>query len=193
MTLLDELAYALQETTVARRVGTIHDKAREDYQCGVDRVSDWDSFKNVIADYYTYHFARCVAHGGRLSRAEAWGKAKEIIEREYHRRRSDIHGAFADARDGTNGGVRVLLNTVAEGIKATSSEYYMIDEIDSRIPPNDFTRKTQVVREVMDRLGVRLENSIQANMPQQYAQSYLDIIHTYVLWLQQTSSIFRRL
>ena len=189
---VNELIHALQETTVAREVAIPHDEARSQYRLPRNTVSGWREFEDLIADYYGFHYGRCVAPGARLPRTEALGRAKEILEREYRRRRSDIVGAFADARDGTASGVFGVINALADGIKADSIRYYATEQFDSRVPP-DFDAKVDLIREFIARCGAQLGDAIQRNRPERYAQDYRQLIEAYVDGLRQTSSIFRRL
>jgi len=193
MAAIDELVYSLLETTVARNVTNAHDEARGRYLLPSNTVRDWPSFEDTIADYHGYHYARCVGQGGRLSRTEALGQAKEILEREYRRRRSDIAGAFADARDGTNSGLRGVLDVQADGIKADSVRHYATAQFDSRVAPNDFEAKVEIIRQFIVRFGAQLGSSVHANRPERYAHDYRPLIESYIQGLQATSSIFRRL
>ena len=190
---VNELIHALQETTVAREVMIPHDEARSQYRLPRNTVSDFREFEDIIADYYAFHYGRCVAPGARLSRMEALGRAKELLEREYRRRRSDIVGAFTDARDGTNGGLRSVIDTIADGLRAESVAHYARDQFDSRVAPHDFEAKVEIIRQFIARFGTQLGDAIQRNRPERYAQDYRQLIEAYIDGLRQTSSIFRRL
>ena len=192
MAVIDELIYALQETTVAREVAIRHDDARSQYRPPRNTVRGWREFEDIIADYYAFHYSQCVAPGAHLSRTEALGRAKEILEREYRRRHSDIAGAFADARDGTASGVFGVINALADGIKADSIRYYATEQFDSRVPP-DFDAKVDLIREFIARCGAQLGDAIQRNRPERYAEDYRQLIEAYVAGLQQTSAVFRRI
>ena len=69
--------------------------------------------------------------------SEAAGRAKEILEQEYRRRGGDLVTAF-HVHDGTNGGLRVVLDTIAEGLKAESVERYIRDAFDRHVAPKSF-------------------------------------------------------
>jgi hypothetical protein len=194
MAIIDHLVNALKETTIARQIGIPHDEARLRYRLEKNTVRDWRAFESAIADYYQYHYTRCVCPGGRLPWSECAGLAKEVVERERRRtRQGDIVSAFNDARDGTHGGLKTILDIIAEGLKAESVERYTRDQFESRIPPNDFEAKVDIIRQFIERFGAQLSDSIQANRPERYAQDYQELVQSFVDGLQQTSSIFRRL
>jgi len=101
--------------------------------------------------------------------------------------------AFNDAHDGTNGGLRVVLDTIAESIKAESVERYIRDVFDCHVTPNEWDKKVEIIRQFINQTGVRVDSSINKAQPVQYAHNYQELIRSYVNGLQRTSSIFRRL
>jgi hypothetical protein len=190
---IETLLAELNEITIAQRVGIHHDEARMGYSLRSNTVGSFDEFNWVIADYYTKHFTACVSHGGSLSASEATGRAKELVEREYRRRGGDIVAAYADAHDGLHGGVRAVLDVIAEGLKAESVERYIRDVFDRNVAPNSWEQKVEIIRKFIAQCGVHLASSIRIDQPERYARDYRELIHSYVMALERTSSIFRRL
>ena len=134
-----------------------------------------------------------MAPGGRLSRAEALGRAKEALDREYRKQNGDIVSAFNDAHDGTNGGLRHILDLMAEGMKAEATGRYVRDVFDRYVEPNDFEQKVDIIRGFVQECGPFLSRSIQAERPERYAANYRDLVQDYVQGLRRTSAAFRRL
>ncbi len=194
MASIHSLLAALDERTIAQRIGIANDETRMRYPLRSNTVRSFDEFSNVIGDYYNYHFTSCVSGGGSLSRAEAAGRAKEILEREYRRQSGgDIVGAFNDAHDGTNGGLRAALDLIANAIKIESVERYIRDTFDRLVAPNDWDQKVELLRSFVESCGVHLASSIRVDQPERYAHNYSELIRAYVNALQRTSSMFRRL
>ncbi len=193
MSSLNNLLAELDERTIAQRIGIPHDEARMRYPLGSNTIGSFDEFSWLIADYYNQHFTTCVSYGGSLSASEAGSRAKELLEREYRRRGGDIVMAYNDAHDGTNGGLRLVLDTIAEGLKAESVERYIRDAFDRYVAPNSWEQKVEIIRQFIAQCGVHLASSIRTDKPERYASNYQELIHSYVTALQRTSSIFRRL
>jgi hypothetical protein len=189
---LEYLLTAIDELAIARNVSIPHDEARMQYSLRKNIVSDFGEFTEVIADYCNHHVSRCVMHGGYLSHTEAAGKAKKILEQEYRRQGGDILSAFNDAHDGTNGGLRLVLDRLAESLKAESVESYIRDAFDRYVTPNSWEQKVDIMRQFIARFGHLLSSSIRAGQPERYAQNYEELIRSYVDSLKRTSSIFRR-
>ena len=193
MTNINTLLNTLDERTIAQRVSIPHDEVRMRYSLDSNTVRDFDEFSDVIADYYNTHFTACVSNGGNLSRAEAFGRAKEILIQNYRRRNGDIVTAYNDAHDGTNGGLNAILNTIAEALKAKSVETYIEAAFDRHVSPNQWEQKVEIIRQFIEKFHHVLGSNIQAHQPERYAQNYTELIQSYVNALQQTSSVFRRL
>ncbi len=190
---INNLLAALDERVIAQRIGIPHDEARLRYSLYSNTVTNFDRFSDVLGDYYNHHFAACVSHGSALARSEATGRAKELLEREYRRQNGDIVTAFNDAHDGTNGGLRLVLDKVAEGLKAESVQRYVREVFDRHVAPNAWEDKVAIIRQFIAQCGVHLSSSIRADQPERYARDYQELIRSYVAALQRTSSIFRRL
>ena len=192
MSSLDNLLATMDELAIARNVGIPHDEARMRYSLNSNTVGSFDEFTDVIADYYNHHVSACVVHGGFLSRTEAAGRAKEILEQEYRRQGGNMITAFNDAHEGTQGGLRVVLDRIAEFLKAESVERYIRDAFDRYVTPNSWEQKVDIMRQFIARFGQILSSSINPNQPERYAQNYEDLIRSYVESLKKTSSVFRR-
>ncbi len=190
---IDAVLEALDERTIASKIGIANDEARMRYRLSSNTVGAFDEFSSIIADYYNQHFTECVSGGGSLSSAEAGGRAKEIIESEYRKRGGDIVAAYNNAHDGTNGGMRAVLDIIAEGIKAESVERYIRDTFDRHVAPSSWDDKVDIIRQFIRHCGGQLSSSVRDSQPEAYAQNYESLIRSYVTALQQTSSMFRRL
>jgi hypothetical protein len=194
MVSIEALLEELEERMIAKKVGIPNDNARISFALKKNTVDDFDEFSRIIGDYYAHHFTKCVSRGGGLSKSEASGRAKEILEREYRdRHRGDLVTAFNDAHDGTNGGLRVILDIIAENSKAESVERYIRDVFDRHVTPNSWDKKVEIVRQFINKTSVDIGSSINKNQPERYAQNYQELIRSYLNGLQRTSSIFRRL
>ena len=110
MSTLDNILRELDETYLVKHITKIHDEARIQYPLKSITVGDDTEFDDTIADYYNYHFTKCISSGGKLTRAESAGRAKEIITKEYRRKGMDKLSAYSDGKTGMNGGMRAILD-----------------------------------------------------------------------------------
>ena len=190
---IDSLLSALDEREIARQVAIRHDAARLRYHLQSNTVADFDQFSDIIGDYYNYHFTECVSCGGTLPASGSRGGAKKLLDNEYRRKSGDIVSAFNDAHDGTNGGMRAVLDIIAEGLKAEAVEDYVRDVFDRHVSPNSWDQKVEMIRQFISYNGNVLSSSIVASQPERYAHDYSELIRSYTEGLKQTSAMFRRL
>ena len=194
MTSYDSLANALDERTIAREVGLPHDEARIRFALPRNVVDSFAEYKEVLGAYMVHHFRQCIGRGGNLSPRDASGMAQEILEQEYRRRGGTIVTAFHDARDGTNGAVRVQLDLLCESQKMDAVERYVRDAFERyAATPDSFEQKVETMRQFLLRCGSSLGSSVDVNDPARYAQSHQELIRAYVRALQSSAAIFRSL
>jgi hypothetical protein len=193
MATVHSLLSAIDETTIARKVGIPHDETRMQYPLESNTVATFERFGAIIGDYYNYHYTRCISNGGRLTRDQAYGAARTLLERDYRRQRGDIVSAFNDAHDGTSGGMRLILDKIADGLKAEATEAYITAVFDRHVSPSSWDQKVDMIRQFIAWCGNILPSSVDRNRPERYAHDYAVLIRAYVQGLQQTSAIFRRL
>jgi hypothetical protein len=192
MSSIDKLFKEIEDTNIARKVSNLHDTARINFKIYSNTVKDYDEFSRIIGDYVRHHNSVCISKGGNMSQAEAVGQGREIIDQEYRRKGSDFMGAYTDAHDGVNGGLRSVLDVLAEGLKAISVDRFVRHTFDRYVGPN-WDQRVAIIREFLDRYGAQLSSSIQADKPERYAASYYELIRNYVEGMRRTSSVFRRL
>lgn len=190
---LNSLLEALDEATIVRKIQIPHDEARNHFRLDSNTVGSFDEFSRVIGDYYNFHFSRCLSRGGRLSTAEAAGRAKEILVREYRRRGGDIVAAFRDAEEGREGGLREILDKIADALKAEAVERYTRAMFDRHVAPSEWGQKVAILRQFIAKFGHVLGHSIDRDEPERYAANYEELIRSFLSGMQQTSAVFRRM
>ncbi len=190
---LESILRQLDEREIAKRIGIPHDEARMAYSLKKNTVTNFDEFVEIISDYYRYHFTHCIAKGGSLSASDAEGAAKEIIEEKYTRKGSNIRGAYSDAHDGTNGGLRIMLDIIAEHLKTESVERYIRKVFDGQVKPISWEDRVDIIRQFIARCGTDLSPTIDSGHPERYANDYSELIRSYVKALEHTSAMFKKL
>jgi hypothetical protein len=187
MSSIDSLFAALDEVTIAENVGKAHDNARGAYSLKINTVSSFDEFNDRIADYYSYHISRCVVQGGRIAPYEAVGRASEILESEYKRQGGSLMSAYKDANDGTNGGMRIILDVIAEQLKEESVERYIRHAFNQHVDPTSWSQKVEIIRQFIDHYRHILGLSVDPAHPERYAQNYDQLIREFMDGLKRSS------
>ena len=182
MSKIDDLCAAIREETIAKHVGNAHDEARLAYHLPGNKntVNNFDEFNTLIADYYNHHITQCVTHGGGLAHFEAAGRASEILERENKRQGGDLMSAYRDAHAGINGGMRIILDIIADHLKAESAERYVRAAFHKYVDPASWDERVEIIRQFFNRNSTFLPPYIDQNHPERYAQNYDELIKAYV-------------
>jgi hypothetical protein len=189
---LDNILRELDETYLVELITKKHDEARIQYSLSSVTVYNDIAFDDAIADYYNYHFTRCISSGGELSRAEAAGRAKEIIAKEYKRKGMDILNAYSDGKTGTNGGMRAILDMLMESLKEEAVERHIRDVFDRYIQPSSYEERVAIIKELLNKIG-RHSPYVDYDHPERYAHNYEELIRALVEHIRNQSAIFRRL
>jgi len=192
MSTIDDLCTMLDEVAVARNVGIAHDEARAAYGLKKNTVSSFDEFNGLIADYYGYHSGRCVVPGGRIASFEASGQASEILEKAYRRQGGNLMSAYRDAQEGTNGGLRIILDVIAEQLKEESIERYVRHAFNQYVDPTSWNQRVEIIRQFIDRYRQVLGFVIDAAHPERYAQNYDELIKAFLDALKRSSKVFKK-
>lgn len=189
---IDSLCAALDEVAIARNVGIAHDEARAAYTLNKNTVSNFEEFNNLLADYYRYHISHCVVQGGSVANFEAVGRASEILEAAYKRQGQNLMSVYKDAQDGTNGGMRIILDMLAEQLKEESVERYIRHVFNSHVDPTTWSQKVDIISQFINRNQHILGASIDSVHPDRYAQNYDELIKAFMNALKRSSKIFRK-
>jgi hypothetical protein len=189
---LDSILQELDELYIVNTITREHDETRMTYRLPRITVDSDAEFDDVIAEYYNYHFTRCISYGGSLPRSEAAGRAKEIIEKAYRRKGMDRLAAYSDGKNGTNGGMRAILDLILESLKDDAVERHIREVIDRYVAPSSFDEQVDIVREIIARMGYK-PAYIDARRPERYARNYEELIRALVESVRTQSSRFRRL
>jgi predicted metallopeptidase len=193
MNAIRRILNALSETAIARDVGRIHDHARARYQCATLAVNDYREFQRLIGDYYSYHCTACRMAPQPVSAMESQARAKRLLEQAYRRRHGDIVTAYNDAHDGTNSGVRGILDALADGLKSEAMELYVTNIFDTYVAPNSWEDQVEIIRQFIAEYGASLSGSIHVHQPERYARNYNELINAYIESLREPARLYRRL
>lgn len=186
------LTKALQEREIAQRVGIPHDEARMGFICRSNTVRDFDDFSDMIGQYYVHHYTTCVARGAQINRIEAIGRTKEILEQVYRRHQGNLMTAFRDASEGTNSGLRGVLDRIADALKTESVERYIREAFDAHVKPTEWNEKVNIIRQLFQACGPNLPPYIRTDQPEKYASDYQELVRGYTEALRRTTSLFSR-
>jgi len=172
---LDKILSELDEIYLVQNVTKKHDETRMKYRLESITVQDDHEFNRIIGDYYNFHYASCISSGGTLTPENAAEEAKYIVFGEYHRKRLDKLQAYSDGKNGTNGGMRAILDIILDTLKSKAIESHIRSVIDRYIQPSSFEEQVEIIKQLMTRIE-GIPSYVDTNHPERYARDYEDLI-----------------
>jgi len=186
------LMHDLHPRTVAARVSIPHDRARMTYPTP-NSVNSLRDFEDEVGRYVQHHYRSCIVPGGSLSLSDARSMGKEMVEREYRRRKGNIVSAYRDVCDGVVS-LRAILDIIADALKEEAIVRYTKDVIDRHVDRSNYEEIVACMRELIATCGPHLGTEFQTNRPERYAGAgWEDLIKTYVEALKSTAAVVRRM
>lgn len=192
MSKIQSIMDALDERTVAQRVTIPLDEVRLEYHQGSTTVRDVAEFERATGGFLQLLYARRVAPGAHMPDFEAIGRAKRILETAYRHRRQTLQNAIADCLDGANGGVRAVLDTILEAVKAESIEHYVEDVFDRHVALNDWPQRVAIIEELKAHYGHLLSEAVRREPAERHAANYKELLRSMVHHIREMNADYRR-
>ncbi len=175
------------------RITLPHDEARNRYRLRSIKVSGYEEFRGITADYVQYHHTMCIAPGGRLTRDEAEARAEDVLNRELRREGGDATSAYRACLEGRDGGLKRVLDLICDSFKAQAVDYHTRGVFRRYIPKHDWGRRKEIVSQFISYCRVPLPG-IDASDPGRYAGDHLEeLIQAFLNGIRQVSGVFRKL
>ncbi len=153
MSKIDDLCAAIREETIAKHVGNAHDEARLAYHLPGNKntVNNFDEFNTLIADYYNHHITQCVTHGGGLPILKRLAGQVKYWKGKISVRVAISCPLIKMPTTGINGGMRIILDIIADHLKAESAERYIRACFHKYVDPASWDERVEIIRQFFDR------------------------------------------
>lgn len=179
MSSIDSLLEAISPRIIAKRVHIPHDEARASYPLSRNVVSDSREFEHIIGDYYNHHHASCISRDHTFPRREAETRAKAIVEVQYKKYPQPLIAAFNEALEGTNGGLKHVLDLIADSLKYDATRNYIRSEIHRSVRWDRWEQKVELIRQLI-RAQPQVLRDYQGCNPNEFASDYEPLVQAIV-------------
>ena len=121
---VDRILDLLDQDYINKNVLMHHDYGRESFQVPTMVVSDHQEFKYLLTSYVQHHLSS--VGQGEPPPEKAFGEAKSILDRAYSEDpyQDGYSRALQVALDGAQGGMRAILNEIADELKRRALHDY---------------------------------------------------------------------
>lgn len=190
MSKLQNIINELDELFIVNNVTGIHDDIRNQYPRRRLKVYSDEEFDDMIADYYNFHFTRCVSFGGQLTKSEAAGRAKEIIANALSEEGMNIIHAYYNGKNGLHGGMNKILDIISETLKMEARERHVRSVLDKYIPQSNWEEKVSIMKEILQTIPGQA-NYIEKNQPERYAHDYERFVRSVINYINSKGKQLR--
>jgi len=177
----DTIVSQINEQALARKFGTI-DSARACFILESIKVKSYEELIDILQAYYT-HLRRYIGFSPeKPDISEVRSEAIKLLERTFYNKGGDKI-AFAWARDGTEGGIRTILDRCTEQYKADKQDAYVNRVFKDAISDMNFCQRIECMQAIINEVGRFLPEEIKNQPPERFARSDETIemvIRTYV-------------
>lgn len=187
---LDVILRKLDERELARNIGNRHDEARTSFLLAKNTVDNWEEFLVIMGNYGSWHLSRVGL--GSFPHWECESKVVDIIEHGSEFGGKTIGQVYLDAHHGTNGGLRYILDLVADHFKGAETEDYIRGVFLQNVNPTSWLDKVEIVRQFIARCGRDLSSYMDVTKPEAYASDYRELIRSYARAISHASSRIRK-
>jgi hypothetical protein len=166
------------------------DNARATYVMESVLVDSKDQFNDIIASFYL-HLLR---HTRRLFEPvdlkAAGAEGFKLLENAFSKK-GGYKGALAEARNGPNGGLRLVLDMMTEQLKREKQQEHVEFVLKAEIEGLDWESKVTLLEALFNQIKDHLPPEIRSQPPESYAKHSDIIVKAYVNSMDQLRFVFR--
>lgn len=187
----DTVTSMITEQALAQEVGIPVDSARGSYTVASSTVDTYEEFLDILQAFYI-HLQRHISPGPTEApdTTEARQQAIALFERTFQGKGGD-KAALAIARDGTRGGMRSILDALAEQLKAERQVAYIRRIFRDALDTSNWGESVRFMRGAMERLGAFLPAELRTEPAERFAENWEAIVQAYVQSLDRVGQLLR--
>ncbi|KPL24974.1 MAG: hypothetical protein AMJ75_02235 [Phycisphaerae bacterium SM1_79] len=190
----DRILSLINEQALSQKFRAI-DSARACFILESLRIQSYEELINTLQAYYI-HLQR---HTGSSPEVPDMGDARseiiKLLKRTFYDKGGD-KAAFLQARDGTQGGVRSILDMLTEQYKADKQDAYITRVFKDATADMDWEERVACIRAIMNKIGPSLPQELRNQPPERFARSeetIETIIRTYVRCSDKFNQVLGRI
>ena len=178
--LFDTVTAEISELALTKKFGVPIDSARASFVLASSTVRSYDEFIEIVESFFV-HLQKysSVDVLAVFNLQQAGSKAMVLLE-ETFRELGGSRAAFARARDGTDGGIRAVLDEMTEHCKKQIQIEQVNVVLEKALADMDWSDRINFTKGAMKRLGPFLPPEIRSEPPERFAKHVDEIARAYV-------------
>lgn len=189
---VDAVLVQISAEALARKVGLAIDAARGRYVLSDVTTDSYDTFHRTVSAFVL----TLLRHSGTDARGEdedALGaEAVALLERAFEGQ-GGIEAAWAEARCGSRGGLRFVLDVLTEQFKTDQQAKHVRRVLKLAVDPLACADRVEFMRAFLQRMGRDLPAEVRRQPPERFARHWEALVQTYVQSMDRVRQLLRGL
>ena len=187
---INEILELLHIDRIGREIESVHDMIRESYTLKTYMAKDYEDFKMIVCDYYSYHDYHWHSGAGQLSKEQAHDKVRDVLDNQPNTGLARIKGildsegsynaAAKNALNGRGGGLKAILDNISEQMKKKAVTQWISAVFLEKISPLNYPLKVSLMSEYLDLFGGVLIPNEELLSPYELASNLEFVIQNHV-------------
>ena len=190
--IFERILSEIGEENLAEKIGQPIDEARLSYVTDSVTVKDGFEFNDAIGAFYTHIFRHTGSPAGHMNRAALSAEAIDLVNKTFEHK-GGYKAALSEGKHGTNGGMRLVFDTMTQYLKQEEKEKYIARVFKDTIDPLDWDGKVSLMEEFMDRIGPELPADLRGLPAKKLASHWETILQHYAESMDKVSEFLKRL
>ena len=190
--IFDKVTAQINELTIARNFGTVIDSARASFILDSVTIDGYEDFLETITSFYIH--LRCYENSKPIESIDQQSyrnEAIELLENTFHNS-GGMEAALQKARDGTEGGMRKILDEMTDFYKLGQQQKHITAVLRQSIDSLCWDERVEFMRCAMDRLNNFMPEELRNEPPERFARDYEAIAKAYVKGMDKFNQLIRR-
>ncbi|MFW6061988.1 MAG: hypothetical protein ACOC93_04190 [Planctomycetota bacterium] len=189
---LRRLTQRISEGGDLQRLTQRVDVARSAYPLGRVLLEGPGEFEETVTSFYLHLLRHCYRTPATVSREEAAPEAHHLVSRAYERE-GGWEAALAEATSATNGGLRAVLDAMADQFKRDQRRKQIEMQLRRHLDGESWSGRVALVAAIQEALGPAVGGSLSDKQPEELAARCDDLLRRYVAWLDALRAEIRSL
>jgi len=178
--------------SLARKFGLPVDAARAAYVMDEVVLDSYEDFLDTVTGFYLHLIRHTNSIAALVDMDEAASEAYDLLDRAF-RNKGGADAAWAEARHGTKGGLRFIIDVMTEQFKTEQQAKHVNRVVKESVDPLDWMAREAFMEAFLDRIRPHLPQEIRNQPAERYTRHYEPVLRVYVQSLDRVKEKLRNL
>jgi len=189
---VDTVLDMISADSLSRKFGLPIDAARAAYAIGEVVLESYEDFLDTVTAFYLHLIRHTNSITAPVDMDEAASEAYDLLDRAF-RNKGGADVAWAEARHGTKGGLRFIIDVMTEQFKTEQQAKHVNRVFKETADPLDWKAREAFMEAFLARIESHLPEEIRNQPAERYTRHYEPIVRIYVQSMDQVREKLRNL